>query len=143
MLEISKLLLDQIAAEGEKSYPNECCGFIIGELVTAEHKIAQRIIPCENEFSEEEQFHRFLIEPREMLKVQRDAAKEGLDIVGFYHSHPDCRAKPSEYDRTHALPVYSYIITSIINGAQEETVSWQLDENNAFRLEMFDIKEYN
>ena len=143
MIEISEKLLAQIAAEGEKSYPNECCGFIIGELVNAEHKTACRVIPCENEFSEDEQFHRFLIEPKEMLKVQRNAAKEGLDIVGFYHSHPDCRAVPSEYDRAHALPVYSYMITSTIKGKCAETLCWTLDENNAFQSEEINIKEDN
>lgn len=135
MVEISDELLEEIAAEGEKSYPDECCGFIIGSLVNAEHKTAEKIVPCENKFDDGEKFHRFLIEPKQMLKVQREAARSGKDIIGFYHSHPDCRAIPSEYDRSHALPVYSYIIVSVVGGKRAETLSWQLDENDRFQSE--------
>lgn len=140
MLEITENLLTAIAAEGERGYPNECCGFIIGELISAEHKMAEKIIPCENRFDDEEQFHRFLIEPKQMLKVQREAAKSGKDITGFYHSHPDCRAIPSEYDRSHALPIYSYIIVSVTGGKQAEILSWQLNNDGQFQSEEIHIK---
>ena len=143
MIEVSKTLLAQIAAEAEKSYPNECCGFIIGILKAADsqNKIAETIIPCENQFEEDEKFHRFLIRPEEMLKVQRSAAKSGKDIIGFYHSHPDHRAIPSEYDRTHALPIYSYVIASAVKGKTAEILSWTLDEKSQFQSEDINIKE--
>lgn len=135
MIEISNTLLAEISAEGEKAYPNECCGFIIGELLDGEHRTAEKIFPCENEFDESEKFHRFLIEPEQMLKVQRECAKAGKDIVGFYHSHPDCRAIPSEYDRSHALPLYSYVIVSVVKGERAETLCWQLDDKQNFQSE--------
>ena len=141
MVEITKELLLRISAEVEKSYPNECCGFIIGALMDSQNKTAENIVPCENQFDENEKFHRFLIRPEEMLKVQRNAAKSGKDIIGFYHSHPDCRAVPSEYDRTHALPVYSYVIASAVKGKTVETLCWTLDENSQFHSEKLNIKE--
>ena len=141
MIEITQELLLQINAETEKSYPNECCGFIIGILTDSQSKIAETIIPCENRFEEDEKFHRFLIRPEEMLKVQRNAAKSGKDIIGFYHSHPDCRAIPSEYDRIHALPVYSYVIASAVKGKTTETLCWTIDENGQFQSEILNIIE--
>ena len=142
MIEVSEELLARIAAEAEKSYPNECCGFIIGTLSDPndpQSKTAESIIPCENQFEDNEKFHRFLIRPEEMLKVQRNAAKSGKDIIGFYHSHPDCRAIPSEYDRSHALPVYSYVIASAVKGKTVETLCWTLDEENQFQSEEINI----
>ena len=141
MIEITQELLLQINEEAEKSYPNECCGFIIGILNVPKNKTAEEIIPCDNQFDENEKFHRFLIRPEEMLKVQRNAAKSGKDIIGFYHSHPDCRAIPSEYDRTHALPIYSYVIASAVKGKTAEILSWTLDEKSQFQSEDINIKE--
>lgn len=142
MIEVSEELLAKIAAEAEKSYPDECCGFIIGILTDPQNKTAEEIIPCENQFNENEKFHRFLIRPEEMLKVQRNAAKLGKDIIGFYHSHPDCRAIPSEYDRSHALPVYSYVIASAVKGKTAETLCWTLDEKCQFQSEEINIIYY-
>ena len=144
MIEITQELLARIAAEAEKSYPDECCGFIIGilpDLNDPMDKVAESIVPCENQFEEDEKFHRFLIRPEEMLKVQRSAARSGKDIIGFYHSHPDCRAIPSEYDRAHALPIYSYMITSAVKGKAVETLCWTLDENSHFQSEEINIEE--
>ena len=141
MIEITRELLLQIDSEAEKGYPDECCGFIVGTLTDPQNKTAETIIPCENQFDDNEKFHRFLIRPEEMLKVQRNAARSGKDIIGFYHSHPDHRAIPSEYDREHALPVYSYVIASAVNGKTVETLCWTLDEESRFQSEEINIIE--
>lgn len=77
-----------------------------------------------------------------MLKAERAARKKRLDIVGFYHSHPDCKAFPSEFDRAHALPVYSYIIVSVVKGSAVDTRSFVLSaENMQFSEEKILIEE--
>lgn len=127
MIHISHELVSEIRLESEKAYPNECCGFIFGKIRGRE-KFAEEIKAAVNSSDETEKFHRFEITPEEMLKAERFARSIKADIVGFYHSHPDHPAVPSEYDTIHALPIYSYIISSVINGKTEDLQSWELDE---------------
>ena len=84
-----------------------------------------------------EQYHRFLITAEDMMQAELDARKLGLEIVGFYHSHPDHPARPSDYDRDHALPFYSYIILRVAEGSPELMTSWQLQLSR----EAFDSEE--
>jgi proteasome lid subunit RPN8/RPN11 len=85
---------------------------------------------------EDSRRNRYLISPRELLAADRDAQKRGLDILGIYHSHPDHPARPSEYDREHALPWYSYIIVSVNRGVAGDLASWNLrDDRSAFDRE--------
>lgn len=119
MIYITDELQQQIKAEGEKYYPNECCGILLGKLEKMgtdgqNVKRISSILPVNNSFSDEEQYHRFLITSEMMMQAELEARKHKQDIVGFYHSHPNNPAFPSEYDRIHALPVYSYIITSVV-----------------------------
>jgi len=133
---ISGIVLDEIKVEGEKAYPNECCGILFGSLDEAGEKTVTRILPVANEFSQGEQYHRFLITPENMLDAEKKARVLKIDVLGFYHSHPDHPAKPSEYDREHALPFYSYIITAVEKGEAKETTSWiLLDDRSAFVTE--------
>jgi proteasome lid subunit RPN8/RPN11 len=139
MIFIAKALEDDIRREGEKAYPNECCGVLLGETGES-NKTIIRIEPISNSREENEQYHRFLITPEELLKAELKARSLKLDVLGFYHSHPDHPAKPSDYDKEHALPFYSYIITEVKNGVSQEMTSWQLSENReCFTLE--EIKE--
>lgn len=131
MIALSDEIIHCIKEQGEKFYPDECCGFILGRI-SGRTKYAELIQPAQNTAGSES-FHRFVITPEEMMRAEFFAVKNGLDIVGFYHSHPDCKAYPSEYDRTHALPVYSYVITSVKKGTAEEIFSYRLDENNDYR----------
>lgn len=131
MLRIEKELIAQIEREAEKSYPNECCGFMFGSL-SGEIKEVRHILSSLNQAEEGEKYHRFEIMPEQMMKAESLARKNGWDIVGFYHSHPDCRAIPSEFDRIHALPVYSYVIVSAVKGKAKEFFSWELDENTNY-----------
>lgn len=131
MIYISENLLTQIKLDAEGAYPDECCGFIFGRLLENGKK-AVSVKAEENSFEQGERYHRFNISADTMFKAEQYARKNNLDIVGIYHSHPDCRAIPSEYDRTHALPVYSYIIVSVINGKTADTTCHELDSKTNY-----------
>jgi proteasome lid subunit RPN8/RPN11 len=141
MIYLSEILAGAIKSEGEKVYPNECCGVLLGTLGETEEKSITQILPISNEFSEGEQYHRFLITPENMLDAEKKARSLKLDVLGFYHSHPDHPAKPSDYDREHALPFYSYIITAVEKGEARDFTSWILkDDRSAFIAENVIIK---
>lgn len=128
MIIIDNGLLDKIETEAEKSYPFECCGIIFGSIEKS-GKLAHSIKSIENNFGGGEEYHRFLITAEDMMKGELYARQNGLDVIGFYHSHPDHPAIPSDYDRDHALPVYSYIITSVVKGKADVTASYELYDN--------------
>ena len=128
---LTGFLLDEIKSEGEKVYPNECCGVLLGTLSETGEKSITQILPISNEFSEGEQYHRFLITPENMLDAEKKARALKLDVLGFYHSHPDHPAKPSDFDREHALPFYSYIITAVEKGTANEVTSWILKDDRS------------
>jgi len=114
-----------IRDNGKKAYPNECCGVLMG-LIESEIKIVKQTQAIHNAQEGSEQYHRFLITPEDMMSAEQTARKLGLDVIGFYHSHPDCPAAPSDYDRDHALPFYSYVIVSVEKGTAKELTSWEL-----------------
>jgi len=115
-----------IRAEGENAYPNECCGILIGEVDGSGVKTVKYTEAIRNAREDGEQYHRFLITPEEMMQAERNARKRKQDVIGFYHSHPDHPAMPSDYDKEHALPFYSYIIVSVMQGKSKELTSWEL-----------------
>jgi proteasome lid subunit RPN8/RPN11 len=130
----------QIESEGSAAYPNECCGILVGRDVTengAKRRIVDRLEPGKNAFEADEQYHRFSIDPLAQLKAERAAEQEGKVVLGFYHSHPDHPARPSEYDRTHAWPYYSYVIVAIEKGRAADMTSWVLNDTT----EQFDKQE--
>lgn len=139
MITISSKMIKQILREGEAAYPNECCGILFGRVIDEEYKIAETMQSIPNSFDEGETYHRFLITPEQMLKAEWKARSENRDIVGFYHSHPDCPAVASEYDREHALPIYSYLITSVRKQQAAEVRSWQLMNGKEFYEERMSI----
>jgi proteasome lid subunit RPN8/RPN11 len=121
----------RIESEGEAAYPNECCGILIGRDVVeagAPRRMVDRLEPGTNVFEADEQYHRFSIDPRQQMKAERAAEAEGKVVLGFYHSHPDHPARPSEYDREHGWPFYSYVIVGIAKGRAADMTSWVLDE---------------
>ena len=122
----------QIEHAGVAAYPNECCGILFGRDTAvdggATKRRVERIEPVVNDFEAGEQYHRFSISPRQLMQAEKDAAHRGQLVVGFYHSHPDSPARPSEYDRQHAWPFYSYVIVSIANREPVDMTSWVLDE---------------
>jgi proteasome lid subunit RPN8/RPN11 len=137
-LVLSEAIVRQIEAEGNRAYPNECCGILIGRDVTGvagNRRVVDRLLPGRNVFEADEQYHRFSIDPRQQLQAEREAEKEGKVVLGFYHSHPDHPARPSEYDREHGWPFYSYVIVAIAQdsggppGAVQIT-SWVMNEHS-------------
>jgi proteasome lid subunit RPN8/RPN11 len=125
VLSIPRALLRAIQAHGEAAYPNEGAGLLLG-LAQAEAKTLVDILPIANRWEAEEQYHRFLITPNDMLRGETEAAQRGLDVIGIFHSHPDHVAEPSGFDRDWALPWYSYIITSVLQARAVNTRSWLL-----------------
>ncbi len=125
-------LYRQIEQEGVRAYPNECCGVMIGRDVRngdgQTRRIVDRLQPLTNSFEKEEQFHRFRLDPKEYIEVEKAAGVEGKLVLGFYHSHPDHPARPSEYDRQHGWPFYSYVIVAIHKCEPVDMTSWLLDE---------------
>jgi proteasome lid subunit RPN8/RPN11 len=145
IIEISEALVEKIETEGVRAYPNECCGIMFGRDIPGDgdfavRRVVEMLEPVMNEFEEEEQYHRFLITPQTLMRAEKKASEEGLLVLGFYHSHPDAPARPSEYDRQHAWPFYSYVIVSIAKGNPVDMTCWLLDdETNTFKRQ--EIKE--
>jgi len=131
VIKCTKEIEKSIREFGEQEYPNECCGLLFGKINSDNSKEITEILPISNAQIEENRYNRFLITPKDMIKGELYARKHNVDIIGFYHSHPDHPAKPSQFDLDHAWPVYSYIITSVINGKADVMTSWLLSSDRA------------
>jgi proteasome lid subunit RPN8/RPN11 len=131
MLSLSSELEIIIKTDGEAAYPNECCGVLIGEVGNEGIKIAKRAQAIGNAREDGEQYHRFLITPEDMLRAEQTARAMKLDVIGFYHSHPDHPSAPSGYDKDHALPFYSYVIVSVNGGKAQVLTSWELTDDRS------------
>ena len=119
-----------IRSHGRRAYPHECCGFLLGRDEDDVRQIVNAI-PATNDRGEEELHNRFTISPEAFMHADRAARSAELDILGFYHSHPNAPAKPSPYDLEHAWPVYSYIIVSVEDGEPKEMTSWVLETDRS------------
>lgn len=119
-----------IEAHGEETFPNECCGFMLGTSDTDDKTIVE-LMRAYNEFEEQEKYHRFLITPEAYMRGEKYARAKGLDIMGFYHSHPNAPARPSQYDLDHAWPWLSYVIVSIMDGKADAMTSWVMKEDRS------------
>ena len=130
-LVLTKEQIEQIEREGAAAYPNECCGAMLGQDSHGASGVTRRVLELRklaNSFTADERYHRFSLDGRELMELEKSAGQANLMVLGFYHSHPDAPARPSEYDRTHAWPFYSYVIVSIAKGRAVDLTSWQLDE---------------
>lgn len=116
-----------IIAHVQDGYPEECCGVLLGTVREAVREVRE-VLLLENARTDERRT-RFLITPRDYLRAEKAAREAGLELIGFYHSHPDQPARPSEYDREHALPWHSYLIVSVYDGEPRAMRSWILDED--------------
>jgi proteasome lid subunit RPN8/RPN11 len=147
MLTISQALLDKLITHLEAGYPHEACGILVGEMDFAQtppakhvHEVVlvQNIWETVNE--RESQANRYMISPEDVARADRDAGKRGLDIIGFFHSHPDHPSLPSSTDREWAWPAISFLITSVRAGYATSTQSWVLrDARDAFDEEVIQI----
>ena len=127
-----------IHAHGAETYPNECCGALFGRdgEVTAPLALSNT--------TDEGPRRRFLVRPQDYTAAERRAAELGADLLGFYHSHPDHPARPSQYDLDHAWPFFSYIIVSVRAGTPEAMTSWRLREDrSAFDPERLTYAEHH
>ena len=129
MLRLSSELEKRIRTDGETAYPNECCGVLIGEVDNAGGKTVKSALTIDNAREDGEQYHRFLITPEDMMNAEKTARTMKLDVIGFYHSHPDHPSAPSGYDKDHALPFYSYVIVSVDKGKAQVLTSWELTDD--------------
>ena len=140
MLKLTREIEETIRQAGAAAYPNECCGILFGSEENGVNTV-KALKSIENARESGEQYHRFLITAEDIMQAELEARKRKLEIVGFYHSHPDHPAQPSDYDRDHALPFYSYIILRVAQGRPELMTSWRLQlSREAFDREELEIE---
>ena len=135
-LAITGAVAGAIRDHGRATYPDECCGALLGRdgQVTLTHALPNT--------TEEGPRRRFLVRPDDYREAERQAAARQLDLLGFYHSHPDHPARPSQYDLDHAWPSFSYVIVSVMNGEPGAMTSWRLREDRSgFAEELIDASE--
>jgi proteasome lid subunit RPN8/RPN11 len=149
---ISGELAEKIRAHGAETYPQECCGALLGRDSSVvvgtdsekdSHKPLREILslfPLVNRRDDSPR-NRFSVTADDVRDAEKTARQHGLEVVGWYHSHPDHPARPSQYDRDHAWPWYSYIIVSVQNGAPQDMTSWRLnDDRQEFSPEGIEIR---
>lgn len=139
MIEIENPAWKAMVVHAEGAYPNECCGAMLGRDTNG-HKLVMEAVAFENAFSGE-QGARYEIRPEDLLSADQAARERGLDLIGVYHSHPDCDAYFSKTDLENSCPWYSFVVMSIVGGkfdhansflpdyeqvqAQKEELIWQ------------------
>ena len=152
-LKMSAEIAQKIREHGAQGYPNECCGALLGRdadgtstatidggVILAALEILA-LCPLVNR-REDSPRNRFSVTAEDVRDSEKAAREKGLDVVGWYHSHPDHPARPSEYDREHAWPWYSYIIVSVANGKPQEMTSWRLsDDRSEYACEEIAIRD--
>jgi len=142
---ISGNLAEKIRAHGAETYPHECCGALLGrdrdeiDSGDAEASAGSSVRPTREVLGlfplvnrrDDSPRNRFSVTSEDVMSAEKAAREQNLEVVGWYHSHPDHPARPSEYDRDHAWPWYSYIIVSVQNGAPQNMTSWRLNDDRA------------
>ena len=123
---------EAIRRHGVETYPNECCGALIGRDGVVHH-----VSPLPNT-TEEGARRRFLVRPSDYKQAEADATRLKGELLGFYHSHPDAPARPSQYDLDHAWPFFWYVIVAIHQGLPERMTVWRLaDDRSQFHEASF------
>jgi proteasome lid subunit RPN8/RPN11 len=134
VLKITEPLAGRIRAHGVETYPHECCGAILGRDGEAAREVLD-LMPLANRRDDSPR-NRFEVTSEDVRLAEKTARAQNLDVIGWYHSHPDHPARPSEYDRDHAWPWYSYIIVSVQSGQPRDMNSWRLrDDRSAYDAE--------
>jgi proteasome lid subunit RPN8/RPN11 len=141
MLKIAQSVYDSIRAHGEKTYPHECCGVLLGHDGNGGRVVTQAV-RCDNTRIDAPQ-NRYSIAPKELIRIQLDSRKDGLDILGFYHSHPDhpARWSPTDFAEAHWLGC-SYVISAVEEGRAGVTNSFLLagdsEDSKSFQDEVIE-----
>ncbi|MDZ7344486.1 MAG: M67 family metallopeptidase [candidate division KSB1 bacterium] len=121
--------IDTIKRQGEAAFPHECCGFLLGR-VEDNRRLVVQTRAAQNQRTDSPQ-NRYLISPQDYLQADRQARKGGVEIIGFYHSHPDHPARPSKSDLENAWPAYIYVIVSVNQGHAIEVTAWTIAEDRS------------
>ena len=130
--------METIEAHARETFPEECCGFLLGP--PAEPRKVAGLRRATN-VAETNRERRYLIDPREILTVEKEVRGSGQEVLGFYHSHPNHPAEPSEFDRSHAWPWYSYVILSIVDRKPADLRAWLLDgDASVFRPDALTVE---
>ena len=116
---------DAIRRHGEETYPHECCGALVG----ASGKVAAAVALPNT--TEEGPRRRFLVRPSDYRLAEAQASERGGELLGFYHSHPDHPARPSQYDLDHAWPNFAYVIVAVASGTARDMTVWYLKEDRS------------
>jgi len=133
-INVPEEILDQIHRHGEKAYPEEGAGLMLGTENTGE-RIVSHLIFLTNSREDTARHNRYLITAEDMLRGEGEAERLGINIIGVFHSHPDHPNQPSEFDREYAIPWYSYLITSIKSGKSSGSRCWRLEDDREMFLE--------
>lgn len=128
-LELTENVLRALEAHARADYPHECCGAIFGTDADGVRRVRE-CIRIEN-VTTEDQRRRFSISPNDYLRAELEAVELGLELLGFYHSHPDHPAVPSPTDRAHAVPGFSYPIVPVAAGTPGAVRSWRIADIDA------------
>jgi proteasome lid subunit RPN8/RPN11 len=140
VIELPAGLVEEIRRHGAETYPEECCGGLLGERRNGTVRV-RRIERVPNRGAALRE-RRYTIDPRDYLRLERLAGESGLTVVGIYHSHPDHPAVPSEFDREHALPYFHYLIVAVEAGRAGDFACWVLNEDRgAFEREPHRLDE--
>lgn len=136
MIEIETAPWDTMVAHAERTYPNECCGAMLGRI-DGGSKLVQDAAPLENAF-QGAQGARYELRPEDLLAADKAARERGLDLIGIYHSHPDCDAYFSQTDLENSCPWYSFVVLSVRNGKFDHANSFlpDVDQTHAEREEL-------
>ena len=134
-LSISRELAERIGSHGAETFPHECCGALLGRETSHDghgpatpSREVLELFPLVNRRDDSPR-NRFAVTAEDVLAAEKAARKQGLDVVGWYHSHPDHPARPSQFDREHAWPWYSYVIVSVMSGKPADMTSWRLNDD--------------
>lgn len=134
-IQIPHHIMGQVQAHGEKAYPEEGAGLMLG-IGDETNRTVEHLIILENAREDTARHNRYLITAEDMLQGELEAEKRNMSILGIFHSHPDHPNQPSEYDREYAIPWYSYLITSVHQGQAGESRCWRLrDDRGKFEEE--------
>ena len=118
-------------------YPEEVCGILVGRSAATGGYEVVRVVATANAM-EENRRTRYVVPPADLLREQRQARDDGMEMIGFFHSHPDHAARPSEHDREMAWPWYAYIIVSVTDGRATDVAAWRLAADRS-RFEPLDL----
>ncbi len=121
--------LAAIRHHGEADYPHEACG-LIGGMLEGERPVVVQLVPLANQRNDSAR-NRYLIDPDAFRRAQATLDRDGLEVLGVYHSHPDHPPEPSAFDREHAWPRLSYVIVAVAGGRAGEVKSWRLSDDRA------------